>query len=209
MKIIVLVCILYILLIYNLYFINYYRSKDGYYFNKIFNTFDISHDSLANIMNSKNTLYIVSHDYEHIDIFAVESLIRLSHNHSHLVFFDAWWNKCLQIYQLMYDNIHILYTGTGVVAKSCHQLNMGHNVFIWQYQWNNQSGIFHIKRNTQCKVKLLKIESNCEPVNHSNADKLSIISSYFFQKFSINIIDFDFPALCKNDYIHDLFHFSN
>tara|TARA_Y100000389_G_scaffold60231_1_gene56402 strand:+ start:3032 stop:3520 length:489 start_codon:yes stop_codon:yes gene_type:complete len=152
-------------------------------------------------MHSKGTLYVVSHDYEHIDIFAVESLARLSRNQNHFVFFDAWWNKCLQIYQLYYDNIHILYTGTGVVSKACHQLMLGHNVYIWQYRWNNQSGVFHMKRNTNCNVKLLKVKSTCKAINHSNADKLSIISSYIDQRFIIDVLDFEYPLTCKNDYI--------
>ena len=60
-----------------------------------------------------------------------------------------------------------------------------------------------MKRNTNCKVKLIQIKSTCKSVNHSNADKLSIILSYFYQSFVINIIDFDYLPLCKNNYIRE------
>lgn len=167
---------------------------DYFTFREVLNTYYIRKKDYYKLKTArKNTFYIVSHDYEQADIFAIQGLIKSFDCENYLVVANYWWNKILAFYNLQYKNIEFLYSGTGVVSK-VRELLPKNNVFIWKYRNNISTGIYYIKKLVpNCDVVLIKIKSR-SPINatHLNASKLTIFLSYINQHFDIEIKEFNY-----------------
>ena len=185
-----------------LFFSNFILRDNIYKFKTFTNNFYINSEDYNKLKISKKTLYIVTHDYEHIDVLSLNSLF--SKNKKILYYFivaNAWWNKANDILFLN-KNINSLFTGTGVVNKSIKLLNQNNNVVIFIYRHSNATGTFNIVKNSNCKVVLIKIKCR-KKINktHINCSKSELIFSYINEDFDIITHDFNHLPMNSSDYL--------
>ena len=202
-RLIIILCILYIILDNNVGVL----MNDMYCFRKHTNRFYINYNDYNKFYSHKKTLYIISHECEHIDVFIMQTLFKhiLQHNY-HFVLDNNWHNKILEYYQMRYKNINCMFTRTGVVQKSINILNQSNdNVVLWLYDFKNSSGSFNIYKNTDCKIVLVKINCNDKlKKNHLNSNIIELLSFYVNKQFTIQIEDFNTHLTNNEDFLTEI-----
>lgn len=199
---------------------NILKGKEVYTFkDSLNNVFNIRYGDIKKINNNNsNTLYITSHRYEHIDVIATVLLLKkLKKKNINYIAYNKIWNKVLyKILHLLFDpnhkmNHNIMFSKNSLVDKSIEILNKeNNNIVIYKYDQRNskkkqRTGIFHIVKNTNCKVMLIRIKCKKQIQNdHNNSSYLKILTSYYNLNFDITIEDFNQSINDSANYLYKL-----
>ena len=116
--------------------------------------------NVTNIFQStKPTLYVVSHDYQFLDILAILNMIEYSNKKQAIVFAYKWWNKLIA-YFMDSSKLEPVYVKSGTTKKMINYLKNNTNVIIFLYRNLNSSGIYWVAKELNCNIVLIKIKSN-------------------------------------------------
>lgn len=110
--------------------------------------------------NNKGNLIIVTHNYEHKDIFIILNYFGNRKEKYYILFADKIWNTLLEPFRTF--NIEFIYVTSGTVDKIINRLAAGDNVIMFLYKESDSSGLYHILNyfNNELEVTLAKIEDN-------------------------------------------------
>ena len=152
-----------------------------------------SYELITKIPSLKSgTLYVISHEYEHKDIFIIFNIFSKIKKHFYVLFADKPWNYLLEY--IKPDNLTFLYVTSGTVNKLSSKLILGHNVLLFLYNQNESHGIYHIYNNTKCNIRLIKINKNNDKFiknndkfikNHYNSSYFEIYISNLFSNYNV------------------------
>ena len=152
-----------------------------------------SYQIITKIPSIKNgTLYVISHEYEHKDIFIIFNIFSKINKHFYILFADKPWNHLLEY--IKPNNLTFIYVTSGTVNKLSTKLLLGHNVLLFLYNQNESSGVYHIYNNTKCKIQLIKIKNKNENKmikNHYNSSYLEIYYNNLFSNYNISFLKVD------------------
>ena len=126
-----------------------------------------------NVNIKKGSLIVCSHNYEHKDIFIVLQEIKKRKNFFIILFADKYWNYLIEPFKP--DNTEFVYVKNNTVNKLSNKLLLGYNVVIFLYNNNNSKGIYHILKNTNAPLILLKIKGDKMGYNHNNSTHFQIM----------------------------------
>ena len=122
--------------------------------------------------STKPTLYVVSHDYQFLDILTVLNMLEYSNNKYSIVFANKWWNKLI-VYFMDTPKLKPIYVETGTTKKMINNLKNNKNVIIFLYRNLNSSGIYWIAKELNCSIVLIKIKSNKKIIS-TKKDKINL-----------------------------------
>lgn len=145
-----------------------------------------SYELITNIPSLKqSTLFVISHEYEHKDIFIIFNIFSKIKKHFYVLFADKPWNYLLEY--IKPDNLTFLYVTSGTVNKLSSKLILGHNVLLFLYNQNESHGIYHIYNNTKCNIRLIKINKNNDKFikNHYNSSYFEIYINNLFSNYNV------------------------
>ena len=152
-----------------------------------------SYEIITKIPSLKSsTLYVISHEYEHKDIFIIFNIFSKIKKHFYVLFADKPWNYLLEY--IKPDNLTFLYVTSGTVNKLSSKLMLGHNVLLFLYNQNESSGVYHIYNNTNCNIRLIKINKNNDKLiqnndklikNHYNSSYIEIYMNNLFSNYNV------------------------
>ena len=133
-------------------------------------------------------LFIVTHDYEHKDIFITFKQFSKINEKFYMLFADKTWNYLLE--PLRPKNIEFLYVKEKTVEKISSKLLLGNNVIMFLYKESDSTGPFYILKNTKSPLSFIKIKridkkQNNEVKNHYNSSFSDIYINNFMSKFSL------------------------
>lgn len=133
----------------------------------------------------KSTLYIVSHDYEHKDIFIILNLFGKRKEIFYILFEDKIWNRLLN-YTKPKNLIFIFRKGNTVNLLS-QKLKSGYNVIMFLYKEIVVTGPYYILKNTSSNLILINIKStnNKKNLNHFQLSIPMIYYQNLFNKFYV------------------------
>lgn len=139
---------------------------------------------LKSLSLKKGNLMICTHSYEHKDIFIMLQELKKKQSHFHMLFANKIWNYLLE--PLRPSNVEFLYVENGTVNKIRSKLSLGNNIVIFLYLLKEPpTGIYHIIKNMNITINLVKIIGDTKPSNHLNSSTSTIILKNMFSKFKI------------------------
>jgi hypothetical protein len=165
-------------------------------FKAYMNRFHINYDDYNKPQHQTKTLYIVTHDYHHIDIIGIIYILsNFKKNNYYCITANDWLNKLFELIGNIIgcaNNIKLIYTKTGAVNKSIKLLNQNNNVVVFLHKHKKNTGIYNIIKNSRCKVVLVSIISR-KKINKNTYfnSKLAIALSYINEDFDITIENFN------------------
>lgn len=116
------------------------------------------------ITTKSKDINIITHDYEHIDLFIILDMIsKLRHEKHIFVVDDKWWNRLLDIYIHLYNrnkHIEFLYVVSNTTDKITNHIKNGNKIWIFLYRIKNAKGIYYILKNTNCTSNIIKIKNS-------------------------------------------------
>lgn len=183
----------------------YLEFNTKYTYNFIQN--NNNYESFFNISNNnqiQNKLYIVTHDYEHKDIFIVLKELSKKKENFYILFADKIWNRAIELVRP--NNIEFIYTknsGNGTVSKLSNKLLLGYNIVIFLYKETNSSGLYWIIKETNCLVTLIKIkgiqnDKIIQGYNHFDNNPFEIFINNLFNNYLIEYSDFNYNNYLEN-----------
>ena len=135
--------------------------------------------NVSNTFQSTNpTLYVVSHDYQFLDILAILNMLEYSNKKHAIVFANKWWNKTIECF-MDTSKLKPIYVERGTTKKMINNLKNNRNVIIFLYRNINSSGIYWIAKKLKCTIVLIKIKSN-RKLTSSNNDEITL--SYILER---------------------------
>lgn len=129
-------------------------------------------------------LFVVTHNYEHIDVLIMLEEIKKSDQLFTFVFADRWHNKLLEL--ITNSRVEFLYVTNGTTNKIIDRLKSGRNVVIFLYPDNKNTGVYYVLKTLNVPIVLAKIKSNISAINHKTSNNLEMLVQSFGQKFSVN-----------------------
>ena len=169
-----------------------------------------------NLSNSKSgTLHIITHNYEHKDIFISFKHFQQYNNNFYMLFADKAWNYLLE--PTRPNNIEFIYVKEKTVDKISTKINLGYSVIMFLYKESDSTGPYYIIKNTKCPVKLLQIKKQNKDynkkqyvINHYNSSFKDIYLDNFMAKFTLETKPFNYTLIndCKlfiNQLKHELY----
>lgn len=174
------------------------------YINSIQNN---NSESFLNNKNSnkiQNKLYIVTHDYEHKDIFIILKELGNKKENFYILFADKIWNKAIELVRP--NNIEFIYTknsGDGTVSKLSNKLLLGYNVVIFLYKETKSSGPYWIIKETNCPITLIKIKGMqndkiIKGYNHFENNPFEIFINNIYNNYSIEYSNLNYNNYLEN-----------
>ncbi len=132
-----------------------------------------------------NTLFLVTHNYEHKDIFIIFKIFGNLPQTYYILFADKLWNKLLEY--IKPSNLIFIYVKKNTVNKISSKLLLNNNVIMFLYKENESSGSYYIIKNTNCNLILIQIKSKFNYIikNHYNSSFLDIYLSNFNKLFEV------------------------
>ena len=162
---------------------------------------------LENINNTKGTLFIASHNYEHKDILLLFKVFSQFNSKYYMLFADKIWNNILEL--LRPKNIEFIYVKNETVDKISNKLLFGHNVIMFLYNETTASGPYFIIKKTISPLIIIKIRNinNSLKYTHYNSTILDIYKSNFLCKYNITLFNYNYINdlnKSKNYFIQEL-----
>lgn len=140
------------------------------------------------VLDTPNTLNVISHNFEHKDILIIFNIFKKLKGEYYILFADKLWNYLLEF--IKPSNLHFIYIKGNTVNKLSELLLDNKNVILFLYEENYSTGVYHILKNTSCKLNLLSIKnnnSNNTIKNHYNSSFLDIYINNFNNKYNVKI----------------------
>lgn len=150
--------------------------------------------------STKPTLYVVSHDYQFLDILAILNMLEYSNQKHAIVFANYWWNKLIA-YFMDSSKLKPIYVEDGTTKKMINNLKNNRNVIIFLYRNINSSGIYWVAKELNCNIVLIKIKSNKKIIS-TNKDKINL--SYALDRTINHQLSVDYQ-----DFIYDKYLMTN
>jgi hypothetical protein len=150
-------------------------------------------------------LYVVTHNYEHIDVLIMLEEVKKSNELFTFIFADKWHNKLLE---LISDNkIEFLYVTGGTTDKMINRLKNKRNIVIFLYPNNKNTGVYHVLKAVNVPVILTQIKSDISIINHEISNNFDMLVQSFGQRFSVSyeIFNYNINHLLMNQLIKKLY----
>jgi hypothetical protein len=136
-----------------------------------------TYNTINNINPDKKKLIVVSHSYEHIDIFIIiNECIKLKKNIS-ILFSDKIWNHILKyyLYSIGVTWINFIFVTGGTVDKIKNKLKE-ESVIVYLYEYLDKTGIYYILEDKSISLQICSITSTHKPLNY--IDNVSLLDIY-------------------------------
>ena len=148
----------YFLILFILIIIEILLSSVEHLLNILFCTYDDS------CVYNTAKLNIISHDYEHIDLFIILNILSSRKDEEHVfVVADNWWTHILDWYfHLNGKNKHVkfLFVINNTTQKMIDAINNNKNVWIFLYRHKQSKGIYYVLKATNCQTKIISIRNS-------------------------------------------------
>lgn len=116
-------------------------------------------DVSNSFQSTKPTLYVVSHDYQFLDILTILNMLEYTNKKHSIVFANKWWNKLIA-YFMDSSKLESIYVEKDTTKKMINNLKNNRNIIIFLYRNLNSSGIYWVAKELNCNIVLIKIKSN-------------------------------------------------
>lgn len=150
-------------------------------------------DVSNSFQSTKPTLYVVSHDYQFLDILAILNMLEYSNQKHAIVFANHWWNKLIA-YFMDTSKLNPIYVKSGTTKKIINHLKSNKNVIIFLYRKLESSGLYWVAKELNCKIVLIKIKSN-KKITSTKEDKINLsyaLDRTINHQLSVDYQDFDY-----------------
>lgn len=158
------------------------------------------------------TLFIITHNYEHKDIFIAFNYFSKINAQFYMLFADKTWNYLLE--PTRPSNIEFIYVKEKTVDKLSSKLLLGKNIIMFLYKESNSSGPFYILKNTKCPLIFLKIKREDHNdnnnnnnnnnsnliINHYNSSFSDIFMNNFLKKFTLEIKSINYKLISSTNH---------
>jgi hypothetical protein len=190
-----------------------FLNNNTYTFNSSSNRFHISSSDFNKMINSTNTLFIVSHDYSYIDVCGICDIVEYIKAKNYIIAGsrDRFWINIAETIGKLFDKkTKLLFTASGnrVVNLSTDLLKKNNNVFIYTWKNNKKSGMFNIAKISNCNVVFIKIKkryNNIKKIIDLSEIKLKMICDRFTfhnnSDFDIKLEEFNDPLTDNSDFL--------
>lgn len=136
----------------------------------------ITNSTVTNSIYDKGKLFIVSHNFEHKDIFIAFKYFQNFNQKFYMLFANKIWNHLLE--PLRPKNIEFIYVTNNTVEKITSKILLGNSVIMFLYNESTSTGPYYILQNTKCKTILLKIK---EDITNKRNKKSNYNDKYYEQ----------------------------
>ena len=144
------------------------KTNKKNYINNL--SFPITNFTVTNSIYDKGKLFIVSHNFEHKDIFIAFKYFQNFNEKFYMLFANKIWNHLLE--PLRPKNIEFIYVTNNTIEKITSKILLGNSVIMFLYNESTSTGPYYILQNTKCKTILLKIKENImNTINPKNNNK--------------------------------------
>ena len=152
-------------------------NKENYINNLNSTITNLNYNStITNSIYDKGKLFIVSHNFEHKDIFIAFKYFQNFNQKFYMLFANKIWNHLLE--PLRPKNIEFIYVTNNTVEKITSKILLGNSVIMFLYNESISTGPYYILQNTKCKTILLKIK---EDITNERNKKSNYNDKYYEQ----------------------------
>ena len=162
--------------------------------------YNVNYFVSTTISETKASLYVCTHSYEHKDIFVMLHELNKSSKKFIMLFADKVWNRILE--PLKGKNITFVYTtpNSNTVERLCTYLKQNINVVLFLYEQNPSKGVYHILNKTKVPLVLVNIRGDLSGTDHYNANFAKILLYNTSINFIVNYIPIDYTILLEPNY---------
>lgn len=116
----------------------------------------------------KPCVILLSHAYQHIDVFAGAALCKgwyeATGARTTILMANMLHNRVYtRFVQLPFADVMFVNASGGTTARLLEASRSGHNVAMYLYQYTHGTGAYHLVRSTSCPVIVVRIRSSAPP----------------------------------------------